>query len=141
MTSEALEREAFFTQWFSDWTRQPNKREIFLADKAFKKQQLTNKKNSMNVQGNIRLIQEAQTFSSGFTKRTIVITTNDMYPQDIAIDFVKEGVTMLDLFNPGQNVSIDFNLRGNEHNGKFYVSLQGWRISEVTTATNSDLPG
>ena len=40
----------------------------------------------MQVKGNIKLINETQTFDSGFQKREFVVTTNDMYPQDIKIE-------------------------------------------------------
>lgn len=93
-------------------------------------------KNSMTVDGNIKLIGEVQTFDSGFTKRQLVVTTNDQYPQEVAIDFTKDNITMLDKFSVGMNVSVSINIRGNEHNGKYYVSLNGWRIETEA----SDLP-
>jgi|9_EtaG_2_1085328.scaffolds.fasta_scaffold10749_8 hypothetical protein len=142
MDSEVREREIFLTQWFSDWTRQPTKHEIHKADRAFKQKQLINKQNSMQVTGNIKLIGETQTFDSGFTKRLLVVTTNDMYPQDIPIDFVKESVLRLDDFKVGQNVIVYINLRGNEHNGKYYLSASAWKIEGIQTATSdNDLPG
>jgi hypothetical protein len=85
----------------------------------------------MTVEGNIKLIGETVTFDSGFTKRQIVVTTNETYPQEIAIDFIKDGCTMLDSFAVGQNVCIAINIRGNEYNGKYYTSLQGWKIDNI----------
>lgn len=90
----------------------------------------------MTIEGNIKLIGEVQTFDSGFTKRQVVVTTNEQYPQEIGIDFTKDGCAMLDNFSVGQNVSVSINIRGNEHLGKYYVSLNGWKIETV----DSDLP-
>jgi len=92
----------------------------------------------MQVEGNIKLIGETVTFDSGFTKRQVVVTTNDQYPQEIAVDFVKDNVNALDSFAVGQDVIVSVNLRGNEYNGNYYVSLNGWKIEE---ANGTDLPG
>ncbi len=90
----------------------------------------------MTIDGNIKLIGEVQTFDSGFTKRQVVVTTNDQYPQEVAIDFTKDGCAMLDNYKVGMNVSVSINIRGNEYNGKYYVSLNGWKIETEA----SDLP-
>ena len=82
------------------------------------------------MKGTIKLIGETQTFDSGFAKRQIVLTTQEQYPQDLAIDFVKDKTKVLDLFNVGDVVEVSVNLRGNEYNGKYYVNLQGWKINK-----------
>jgi hypothetical protein len=84
------------------------------------------------IKGNIKLINETQTFDSGFQKREFVVTTNDMYPQDIKIEMIKDGCAELDKFKVGNNVAVSTNIRGNEYNGKYYVNLQGWKIEEDT---------
>lgn len=83
----------------------------------------------MEVTGRIKLIGETQSFDSGFTKREIVITTSEQYPQDIKIEFVKDKTSILDSYKVGQDVKVGINLRGNEYNEKYYVSLNGWKIN------------
>ena len=90
--------------------------------------------------GKIKLIGETQTFDSGFSKRQIVITTNEQYPQDIPIDFVKDKTEILNSYKIGQDVKVSINIRGNEYNGKYYVNLQGWRIESVQNSPKQDLP-
>jgi len=85
----------------------------------------------MEVKGKVKLIAETQTFDSGFTKRQLVVTTDETYPQDIAIDFVKDKCEVLNAYKVGQSVEVGINIRGNEYNGKYYVSLNGWRISKL----------
>jgi hypothetical protein len=81
------------------------------------------------IEGTIKVIMDVLTFGSGFTKREFVITSgDDKYPQDIKMEFVKDKVALLDRFRPGQRVKVGFEIRGNENNGKFYVSLSAWRI-------------
>ena len=79
--------------------------------------------------GKIKLINDTQSFPSGFTKREFVVTTaNDKYPQDIKFEIVKEKCSLLDQFEPDQEVQVFFDIRGNEYNGKYFVNLACWKI-------------
>lgn len=79
--------------------------------------------------GKIKLISEVQSFASGFTKREFVVTTGkDKYPQDLKFEVVKDKCAMLDGFKLGQEVQVNFDIRGNEYNGKYYVSLSCWKL-------------
>lgn len=80
--------------------------------------------------GKIKLVQEAKTFDSGFTKREMVVIVEDgKYPQEINIEFVQDKVALLDNLHPGQEVTVTFDIRGREYNGRYFNNLQGWRIS------------
>lgn len=94
---------------------------------------------SHEIEGTIKLIEDTQTFSSGFTKREFVVTTEDRYPQDIKLEVVKEKCDGLDSFGIGSPVKVNFNIRGNEHNGRYYVNLQAWKI-EATGGTHNTQP-
>lgn len=85
---------------------------------------------SYEVSGKLKVKQDTQTFSSGFEKREFVVTTQEQYPQDIKLEFVKDKCSLLDSYEVGQDVKVSFNLRGNEYNGKYYVNLQAWRIEK-----------
>ncbi len=81
------------------------------------------------AQGTIKVINDTQTFGSGFTKREFVITTGDSkYPQDIKFEIVKDKCAQLDQYAIGQQVAVSFDIRGNEYNGKYYVNLNCWKI-------------
>ena len=86
---------------------------------------------SLQLTGTIKVIFQAETYPSGFTKREFVVTTKEQYPQDIKIELVNDKTAILDSFSEGQEVTVHFNVRGNEFNGKYYVSLQGWKVEEV----------
>lgn len=82
-----------------------------------------------DLTGKVKLVQNAQTFGSGFTKREIVVTVEDgKYPQDISLEFVQDKVSLLDNIEPGQEVTISFDIRGREYNGRYFNNLQGWKI-------------
>jgi len=85
---------------------------------------------SLQLTGTIKLIGEKQTFDSGFQKVEFVLTTNDeKYPQDIKFEIVQDRVDDFIKFNKvGSVVDVSFNVRGNEYQGKYYVSLNAWKV-------------
>jgi single-strand DNA-binding protein len=83
----------------------------------------------LELKGTIKVINDAQVYDSGFQKREFVITTDEKFPQDVKMEFVKEKCSLLDSYALGQPVTVGFNVRGNEYNGKYYVNLQAWKIS------------
>mmetsp|Transcript_60278 Transcript_60278/g.142009 ORF Transcript_60278/g.142009 Transcript_60278/m.142009 type:complete len:223 (-) Transcript_60278:36-704(-) len=87
--------------------------------------------NKLELSGMIKVINDMMTFDSGFTKREFVVTTSEMYPQDIKFEVIKERCMLLDSFSPGEQVKVSFNIRGNQYQGKYYVNLQAWRIEKM----------
>ena len=84
------------------------------------------------LQGTIKLINEVQSFNSGFTKREFVVTDqDDKYPQDVKFECIKDKCALLDGYSVGEKVNVSFNIRGNEYNGRYYVNLQAWRLEKV----------
>jgi single-strand DNA-binding protein len=83
---------------------------------------------SLELKGKIKVVFDKQTFGSGFEKREFVITTNEQYPQDVKFEVVKDKCSSLDAYQVGQEIDVHFNVRGNEYQGKYYVSLQAWKI-------------
>lgn len=97
----------------------------------------------MEITGNIKLISDTETGTSKagkeWAKRQLVVTTTEQYPQDIAIDFMGDKVTQLDKYQVGNPVTVSINIRGNEYNGKYYNSINGWRIANtVGNVSNSE---
>ncbi|MEP1471918.1 MAG: DUF3127 domain-containing protein [Halieaceae bacterium] len=87
-----------------------------------------------DLTGKIKLIQEPKTFDSGFTKREMVVVVEDgKYPQEINLEFVQEKVSLLDNLQPGQEVTVTFDIRGREYNGRYFNNLQGWKIDTAAS--------
>ena len=99
----------------------------------------------MEVTGTIKAIEQAQTFGT-FTKRNVIVTTDEQYPQTLAIEFVQDKCSLLDKFQVGKGVKIGVNLRGREWTNpqgevKYFNSIQGWRIDAfVTEGTEMKAP-
>ncbi len=88
--------------------------------------------------GKLKWIGTTQSFASGFTKREFVVTTaNDKYPQDLKFEVVKDKCSLLDTFEIDQEVQVNFDIRGNEYNGKYYVNLACWKLQGAGEAQSS----
>lgn len=97
----------------------------------------------MELTGKIRLIEDTQTFKNDFKKRVLVLTTEDKYPQHIAIDFLQDKTSMLNNYNSGDKVKVGINIRGKEWispegETKYFNNIVGWRIER--SMPNEDLP-
>ena len=88
----------------------------------------------MQLKGIIKLIGETKTFgNNGFTKREVVIETEEQYKQKILIEFTKDKCDLVNNFTVGENVTIDINVLGREWvnpqgESKYFNAIQGWRI-------------
>lgn len=88
-----------------------------------------------NLTGTIKLLNDMQTFESGFKKREFVVTTQGEYSQDIKLEALKDNADKLANFKVGDTVVVNFDIRGNEYNGKYYNNLIAWKIA-MTSVTN-----
>lgn len=87
---------------------------------------------AFDLTGKVKLIQEPQTFASGFTKRELIVTVEDgKYPQEISLECLQDKVSLLDGLNVGQEVKVSFDIRGREYNGRYFNNLVAWKIESV----------
>jgi single-strand DNA-binding protein len=95
-----------------------------------------------DLTGKIKLIQDAKAFDSGFTKREMVVIVEDgKYPQEINIEFIQDKIALLDSLQVGNEVTVTFDIRGREYNGRYFNNLQGWKIvtlGEESAITQED---
>jgi hypothetical protein len=95
-----------------------------------------------DLTGKIKIIQEAKTFDSGFTKREMVVIVEDgKYPQEINIEFVQDKINLLDDLQVGQEVTVTFDIRGREYNGRYFNNLQGWKIATLGDQSAANTEG
>lgn len=96
----------------------------------------------MELSGKVKLVLDLQTFDSGFQKREFVVTTQEQYPQDIKFETVQDKVTVLDSVNAGDAVTVSFDIRGNEYNGRYFVNLRAWKVTGAgAPAAPQGMPG
>jgi len=86
--------------------------------------------------------------SGTWEKQTFVLETQEQYNNLYAFEvFGAEKVGNLKQYNKvGDTVKVDFNVSTNEYNGKYYTSLQAWKIFKANLeetpveAASADLP-
>ncbi len=92
----------------------------------------------MEVVGTLKTKFETQKVSDRFQKREFVLTTeaNTPYPQHVSFQVTQDKCSILDQFNDGEELKVQFNLRGREWNGpqgiKYFNTLEAWRIEKMT---------
>lgn len=92
----------------------------------------------MNIKGKLFKIFDTQQVSATFKKREFVLeyAENPMYPQHVLFQMTQDKCSVLDGYEAGQMVEIDFNLRGREWispqgEKKYFNSLECWRINQA----------
>jgi len=91
----------------------------------------------MEVTGTLKVKFDTQRVSDKFQKREFVLTTdaNTPYPQHVSFQVTQDKCNLLDNFNPGEDLKVQFNLRGREWNGpqgiKYFNTLEAWRIERA----------
>ena len=88
----------------------------------------------MEVKGKVKVVNATVVVSEKFQKREFVLTLEDgMYPQDIVFHLDQEKVSLADPLTLGQDVTVQFNLKGREWTSptgevKYFNTLQAWKI-------------
>lgn len=85
----------------------------------------------------------AETFASGFTKRLVVLAGDpaERFPRRVAVEFVKERVSKLDILTEGATAKVSFfpdarwwEPKDGGGRGRWLVSLRGWDAAIVKAA-------
>ena len=66
--------------------------------------------------------------SANFQTREFVIVTEEQYPQYLKFQLVQDRCSVIEKFQPGQQITVHFDLRGREWQEKFFTNLQAWKV-------------
>ena len=95
---------------------------------------------AMEASGKLRVIFDTKQVSERFTKREFVLELADgKYPQTVLFQLTGDRCASLDTFQVGDEVRLEFNLRGREWKSpqgdtKYFNSLDVWRIERAGEA-------
>ena len=79
--------------------------------------------------GTIHKILDRATFASGSSKVELILKTDDLeYPQMLKFECWKDQADQAEKLKEGQTVEVVFGLRGNEHQGRYYMNGTAIRI-------------
>ena len=91
---------------------------------------------SFTIKGKILSIGEVKDFGNGAKAISYQVETSEQYNNLYSFEMYKgaEHIEHVDKFvkynKVGDEVSVEFNVRTNEYNGKFYTSLSPWRVEK-----------
>lgn len=97
----------------------------------------------MEVIGTLKVKFDTQKVSDRFQKREFVLTTeaNTPYPQHVQFQVTQDKCSLLDSYSEGDELKIQFNLRGREWNGpqgiRYFNTLEAWRIERLQAQSNN----
>lgn len=97
----------------------------------------------MEIVGTLKTKFDTQRVSDRFQKREFILTTeaNTPYPQHLSFQVTQDKCNILDQYNDGEEIKVQFNLRGREWNGpqgvKYFNTLEAWRIEKMNVSNSS----
>ena len=100
----------------------------------------------MEITGTLKVKFDTQKVSDQFSKREFVLTTeaNTPYPQHVPMQVTNDKCWLLDALNPGDELKVDFNIRGREWNGpqgtKYFVTIDAWKLEKLANGTAQPAP-
>lgn len=90
----------------------------------------------METIGILHHIGQTQTISEKLIKRDFVVKTDasSPYPQFITFQLINDKCQFLDKFNIGDELKVEFNLKGREYNNptkglQYFNTLDAWRVN------------
>ena len=95
---------------------------------------------SFTIKGKILSIGEVKNFDNGAKAIDYQVETSEQYNNLYSFEMYKgaEHVEHIDNFikynKVGDQVSVEFNVRTNDYNGRFYTSLSPWRVDKLDQA-------
>ena len=99
-----------------------------------------------NIKGEIKMIGETAQITEKFKKREFVIIDNSsQYPQFINFQLTQDRCELITRFMVGQQVCINFNIRGKEWVDKkgeikYFNSLDVWQIESEAEKSTVPIP-
>lgn len=100
----------------------------------------------MEIKGKVKLVTVEQNISASYTKRELVVVTEEQYPQSIMIEFPQGKCNNeLDKLSIGELVVVGINIGGREWvnpqgETKYFNSIKGWKITKENNAPTPPAP-
>ena len=101
------------------------------------------------LKGRLKEVKETRQVSEKFSVREFVLTDeSSQYPQHIQFQATQDRCALLDGFQAGSEITVNFNIRGREWTSpqgdiKFFNTLEAWRleaVAAVSAPAPADIP-
>lgn len=96
------------------------------------------------LKGTLKVVKDEQVISDRFKKREFVVMIDEesQFPQPILCQFTQDRCSNLDGFTSGEQVKVDFYLKGREWSSpsgeiKYFISADAWSISKLDASAEN----
>lgn len=98
--------------------------------------------NQLEITGELKHIGEVEIITTtNAEKRIFVIEIEPgQYSQEICFELFRDKVSLINNFQIGDTITVSFNLRGREYQGRWWVNLQAWRLAKSNTPEVEESP-
>tara|TARA_B100001094_G_C18032121_1_gene720672 strand:+ start:578 stop:919 length:342 start_codon:yes stop_codon:yes gene_type:complete len=86
------------------------------------------------TEGTVKKIFDKVQYSETFSKRMIVLETDNQYNNEIAIDFINAQIGLLNNVREGQNIKIYcdiFSRPSTKNPDQYFTNVKGWKIEVI----------
>jgi hypothetical protein len=83
---------------------------------------------ALDITGKMHKVFDIEQKTDSFKAREFVIETSGEYPQFVKFQLTQDKCSVVDKFNEGDEVTVHFDLRGREWQGKYFTNLNAWKI-------------
>jgi len=90
------------------------------------------------AEGKIHKIFDTEQKTASFSAREFVIEIADgQFPQMIKFQLTQDKCALMDDYSEGDEIVVDFDLRGREWNERYFTNLNAWRIAKADGSSGS----
>lgn len=83
---------------------------------------------------------QSKTNGDTYYQRDLILLTDEKYPKEIALTFKNANCKLLDAINPGDIVEVTFEISSRENNGRYYTTLNAWKLDIIQCMLNNYEP-
>lgn len=97
----------------------------------------------MDITGTVVTILPEQRFNGKngeVVKNFFILETKEQYPQKIKFEVFGEDKWKAMCVTAGQYVSVQFDIKGAEWQGKYFVNLQAWKVTAIGGQQQNNQP-
>lgn len=83
---------------------------------------------------------QSKTNGDTYYQRDLILVTDEQYPKEIVLTFKGANCKLLDVINPGDTVEVTFDISSRESNGRYYTTLNAWKLDIIQCVLNNPTP-
>lgn len=92
---------------------------------------------ALDLTGKLHKVFEIEQKTESFKARDFVVETPGEYPQFVKFQLTQDKCTAIEKHNEGDEITVHFDLRGKEWQGKYFTNLNAWKIDGSSSSGGS----